>query len=107
MNGAPPTERNVAAATQNQALSALLFLYSQVLELDLPWLDGMIRAKRPVRLPVVLSESEVRALLAELEGARWLMASLLYGAGLRLQIFDRLQKNSSRAPLSNSVECAL
>ena len=59
------TERNVAAATQNQALSALLFLYSQVLELDLPWLDGMIRAKRPVRLPVVLSESEVRALLGK------------------------------------------
>lgn len=79
------TERNVAAATQNQALSALLFLYSQVLELDLPWLEGMVRAKRPVRLPVVLSESEVRALLAELEGTRWLMASLLYGAGLRLR----------------------
>lgn len=79
------TERNVAAATQNQALSALLFLYSQVLELDLPWLEGMVRAKRPVRLPVVLSESEVRALLAELEGTRWLMVSLLYGAGLRLR----------------------
>ena len=79
------TARNVAAATQNQALSALLFLYTQVLQLDLPWLEGMVRAKRPVRLPVVLSESEVRALLAELEGSRWLMASLLYGAGLRLR----------------------
>jgi len=79
------TERNVAAATQNQALSALLFLYAQVLALELPWLDGMVRAKRPVRLPVVLSEVEVRALLAELEGTRWLMASLLYGAGLRLR----------------------
>ena len=62
---------------QNQALSALLFLFSQMLELDLPWLDGMIRAKRPVRLPVVLSVSEVRALLAELEGTRGRMASLL------------------------------
>jgi hypothetical protein len=61
----------------NQALSALLFLFSQMLELDLPWLDGMIRAKRPVRLPVVLSVSEVRALLAELEGTRGRMASLL------------------------------
>lgn len=77
------TERNVAAATQNQALSALLFLYAQVLGLDLPWLEGMVRAKRPVRLPVVLSEGEVRALLAELDGTQWLMASLLYGAGGR------------------------
>jgi integron integrase len=79
------SERNVAAATQNQALSALLFLYRCVLERDLPWLEGLVRAKRPVRLPVVLSEPEVRRLLAGLEGARWLMASLLYGAGLRLQ----------------------
>ena len=79
------TERNVAAATQNQALSALLFLYAQVLGMELPWLDAMVRAKRPVRLPVVLSEAEACALLAELEGTRWLMASLLYGAGLRLR----------------------
>ena len=79
------TERNVAAATQNQALSALLFLYAQVLGFDLPWLEGMVRAKRPVRLPVVLTEAEMRALLGELEGTRWLMASLLYGAGLRLR----------------------
>ena len=79
------TERNVTAATQNQALSALLFLYAQVLAMELPWLDGMVRAKRPVRLPVVLSEAEMRALLGELEGTRWLMASLLCGAGLRLR----------------------
>ena len=79
------SERNVAAATQNQALNALLFLYRHVLERDLPWLEGLVRAKRPVRLPVVLSEAEVRRLLAGLEGVRWLMASLLYGAGLRLQ----------------------
>lgn len=52
------TERNVAAATQNQALSALLFLYQKVLGLELPWLDGLARAKRPVRVPAVLTESE-------------------------------------------------
>jgi integron integrase len=79
------TERNVAAATQNQALSALLFLYKAVLERDLPWFDGLVRAKRPVRVPVVLSAAEARKLLAQLEGVAWLMASLLYGAGLRLQ----------------------
>jgi len=54
------TDRNVAAATQNQALAALLFLYKAVLERDLPWFDDLVRAKRPVRLPVVLSEAEVR-----------------------------------------------
>ena len=79
------TERNVAAATQNQALAALLFLYKAVLERDLPWFDGLVRAKRPVRLPVVLSEAEVRKLLEQLDGVPWMMASLLYGAGLRLQ----------------------
>ena len=77
------TERNVAAATQNQALSALLFLYKHVLCRDLPWLDGMVRAKRAVRLPVVLTESEAKRLLAQLYGVKWLMASILYGAGLR------------------------
>ena len=79
------TDRNVAAATQNQALAALLFLYKAVLERDLPWFDDLVRAKRPVRLPVVLSEAEVRKLLEQLEGVTWMMASLLYGAGLRLQ----------------------
>jgi len=79
------TERDVAAATQNQALNALLFLYKHVLERDLPWFQGLVRAKRPVRLPVVLSEAETRRLLSRLEGVKWLMASLLYGAGLRLQ----------------------
>ena len=79
------TERHVASSTQNQALSAILFLYREVLGHSLPWLDGLDRAKRPVRLPVVLTEAEVRALLAQLHGSRWLMASLLYGAGLRLR----------------------
>jgi len=77
------TERNVAAATQNQALSALLFLYQKVLGLRLPWLDELVRAKRPVRLPVVLTEAEVGRLLAELHGMARLMGALLYGAGLR------------------------
>ena len=79
------TERNVAAATQNQALSALLFLYGPVLGRKLPWFDDLVRAKRPVRAPVVLSAAEVRRLLDELHGVSWMMASLLYGAGLRLQ----------------------
>ena len=77
------TERNVAASTHNQALSALLFLYTKVLEIELPWMDDMVRAKRPVRLPTVLNETEVRALLLQLRGTAWIMVSLLYGAGLR------------------------
>ena len=84
-------ERNVAAATQNQALSALVFLYRRVLEKDLPWLDDMVRAKRPVRLPVVLAREEVARLLEQLQGTHWLMASLLYGSGLRLMECLRLR----------------
>ncbi len=79
------TQCDVAASTQNQALSALLLLYGQVLGIDLPWMKGIVRAKRPVRVPVVLTRDEVRALLAQLEGTKWLMAALLYGAGLRLR----------------------
>jgi integron integrase len=78
-------ERKVAAATQNQALAALLFLYREVLGRDLPWLDEMVRAKRPVRLPVVLTVDEARRLLSQMDGSLWIIASLLYGAGLRLQ----------------------
>ena len=77
-------ERNVAASTQNQPLSALLFLYREVLEQDLPWLDEIVRAKRPARIPVVLSRGEVRAVLDALDGSVRLLALLLYGAGLRL-----------------------
>ncbi len=84
-------ERNVAAATQNQALAALLFLYKQVLGRDLAWLDGMVRAKRPVRLPVVLSPLEAESLLAQLRGVHALMAGLLYGSGLRLMECLRLR----------------
>ena len=77
-------EGKVAASTQNQALSALLFLYREVLAVDLPWMDEIVRAKRPQRLPVVLTRDEVRAVLRRLEGTPRLMAFLLYGAGLRL-----------------------
>jgi len=85
------TERNVAASTQNQALSAILFLYREALEIDLPWLDGIVRAKRPTRIPVVLSRDEVRRILAQLEDTHWLAASLLYGAGLRVSECLRLR----------------
>ncbi|MFM9967237.1 MAG: integron integrase [Burkholderiales bacterium] len=78
------TVGRVAASTQNQALSALLFLYREVLQVDLPWMEEMVRAKRPGRLPVVLTENEVRALLAHLDGTRWLAVSLLYSSGMRL-----------------------
>jgi len=77
-------ERQVAAATQNQALSAILFLYREVLGRELAWLDGLQRPTRPPRLPVVLTRAEVERLLAQLVGTRWLIASLLYGAGLRV-----------------------
>ena len=85
------SERNVAAATQNQALAALLFLYKQVLGRELGWLDDLVRAKRPVRLPVVLTRGEVAALLGQLKGVHWLIASILYGAGLRLMECLRLR----------------
>ena len=78
------TVRNVAAATQAQALAALLFLYKRVLRIHLPWLGNVTRARRPRRLPVVLSRAEVRALLAELKGPYWVIGGLLYGSGLRL-----------------------
>ena len=68
-------ERTVAAATQNQALSALLFLYGKVLGEKLPWMDGIVRAKRPVKVPVVLTRDEVSALLGHMEGTKWLMSS--------------------------------
>jgi len=78
------TERNVAASTQNQALSGLLFLYEHVLGRPLDLLKNIVRAKRPERLPVVFTRDEVRRILARLDGVEFLMASLLYGSGLRL-----------------------
>ncbi len=77
-------ERDVAASTQNQALSALLFLYRDVLGIKLDWLDGVVRAKRPKLLPVVLTRDEVTAVLRNLSGTNLIAAMLMYGAGLRL-----------------------
>ena len=81
-------ERCVAASTQNQALSAILFL---VLELDLPWLADVVRAKRPQRLPVVLTRHEAQQIIAKLSGTSRLIVFLMYGAGLRLSEALRLQ----------------
>ncbi len=78
------TERRVAASTQNQALSALLFLYVEVLDRNLGEIDSIPHARRPVRVPVVLSRFEVAAILTRMQGPRWLAATLLYGAGLRV-----------------------
>lgn len=84
-------EGKVAAGTQNQALSALLFLYREVLSIELPWMDTVVRAKRPQRVPVVLSRGEVDRLLALMDGCFGLMASLLYGSGMRLMECVRLR----------------
>jgi integrase len=75
---------NVAASTQNQALSALLFLYKEVLRHEIGWLEKVERAKKPPKLPVVLSRAEVKQIFAHLHGVPKLMAGLLYGSGLRL-----------------------
>lgn len=83
--------RNVSASTQNQAKSALLFLYKEVLGVQLPWLDNVTQAKAPKRLPVVLTKDEVQALLNRLDGTMWLLVSLLYGSGLRLMECLRLR----------------
>lgn len=76
--------KKVSASTQNQALSAILFLYQRVLEKPLEWVNPAVRAKKPKRLPVVLTREEVRTILGSMEGAPRLVATLLYGAGLRL-----------------------
>ncbi len=98
--GAPEVERllshlavdlNVSASTQNQALAALLFLYKHVLVIELPWLNDVVRAKRPERLPVVLSREETQRLLACFEGELALVTGLLYGSGLRLMEAMRLR----------------
>lgn len=84
-------EGQVSASTQGQALAALLFLYKQVLGVDLPWLDEVVRAKRPQRLPAVLTPDEVTRLLAQLDGTQALMGRLLYGTGMRLMECLRLR----------------
>jgi integron integrase len=82
---------NVAASTQNQALSALLFLYKEVLKQEIGWLDNVERAKKPPKLPVVLTRKEVKRIFAHLTGTQKLMAGLLYGSGLRLMECVRLR----------------
>ena len=81
----------VAASTQNQALSALLFLYKAVLQQEVGWIEEIVWAKKPKKLPVILSRDEVKAVLQGLSGPPWLMASFLYGAGLRLMECLRLR----------------
>ena len=78
------SELHVSASTQNQALNAILFLYRNVLRKEIGYVEGVIRAKRPNRLPVVLTRQEMKSILGILDGVEWLMAMLLYGAGLRL-----------------------
>lgn len=83
--------RRVSASTQNQALAAILFLYRQVLEVDLPWLENVVRARTAQHVPVVLSRREVQALVAQLESVFHLIGQLLYGSGLRLMEALRLR----------------
>ena len=85
------TESHVSSSTQNQAFNALLFLYQEVLQRKIGLIEGVVHAKRHTRLPVVLTKEEVQRLLACLEGTTWLMAMLLYGAGLRLMECCRLR----------------
>lgn len=84
-------ERRVSASTQNQAMAALLFLYREVLGCAPQWLEGVVRARRPRRLPVVLGRGEVERLLGALRGVAWLLAALLYGTGMRLSECLRLR----------------
>jgi site-specific recombinase XerD len=85
------TQMNVAASTQNQAFSALLFLCQEVLKERLPWIDDIVRAKRPAKLPVVFTQAEARAVLSNMHGTPRLMAHLLYGSGLRVMEYVRLR----------------
>ena len=99
------TEAHVSASTQNQALNALLFLYRAVLEKPLSYINKIVRAKRPGRLPVVLTRQAVRALLGVLTGPEWLMATLLYGADLRLMECLRLRVKDIDFLSSQIVVC--
>ncbi len=84
-------EKNVAASTQNVAFNAILFLYKQVLQIELPIIEGVLRAKRPARLPSVFTVEEARAVIAETSGTTHLIVSLLYGGGLRISEALRLR----------------
>lgn len=84
-------DRQVSASTQNPAKTAILYLYKQVLQIEWPWLDEVVQAKRPRRLPVVLTPSEVRELLLHVDGTAGLVAQLLCGTGMRLMEAVRLR----------------
>lgn len=84
-------EKRVSASTQNQALAALLFLYRDVLSVDLPWLEKFVPAKKSAHVPVVLTKDEVKQIIGKLSGTNWLIANLLYGSGLRLTEALRLR----------------
>jgi len=84
-------DRKVSPATQNQALSAILYLYKQVLKIELPWLENVVRAKTRKFIPVVFTRDEVKRLLAQFDGTYWLLFSLIYGAGLRISECARLR----------------
>ena len=84
-------KQNLAASSQNQALSAILFLYKNVLRIDLSWMQNLVWAKKPKRIPTVLTRQEVQRVLSNLNGLHWLMTSLLYGSGLRLMECLRLR----------------
>ena len=100
-------EGRVTASTQNQTLSALLYLYREVLSIELPWLDNVVRAKMPQRLPVVLTRQEVNAVLDGLSGIYRLMARLLYGTGMRLMECVRLRvKDVDFARTEILAECS-
>lgn len=84
-------DRQVSPSTQNQALSAVLYLYKQVLKIELPWLENVVRAKTKKFIPVVFTRDEVKQLLAQFDGTYWLLFSLIYGAGLRISECARLR----------------
>ena len=84
-------QKKVASSTQNQALCALVFLYREVIKKELGQFEGLVYAKRPVKLPVVYTREEVRAILMQLDGVHWIMGQLLYGAGLRVMECVRLR----------------
>ncbi len=85
------TDRGVSASTQNQALCALLFLYRRVLEVELDWVENITRAKPSEHVPIVLTRDEVATVLGRMSGRNWLMASLMYGTGMRLTECLRLR----------------
>lgn len=84
-------KENVSPSSQNQAVSAILFLYRHVLDIELEWMDNIVRARRERKIPVVFTQQEARSVIAHLSGKHWLMGSLMYGAGLRLMECLRLR----------------